>query len=344
MRMTNILSACCFAHGEGPAAISVNAANGRAMDLLRPREEHRGSTFCVVGLVTARREVEADESAKRALGDLALNNTSIAQSLGMGYYVLGRVLNSHVLSGGAGGGDAGGDHSSWFQFGGKSPIKSELQQYGWVYCIPAGTMVDNAGKIVPGGTGTDAAADPGAAAGGAPPGTGGVPVGVLQNPLHRFETHPARISLYEKLVTTTLRSLGPGAEAAKTKPYLADAGHATMEVRWDGNGVGLSCIGPRFQAVGFKSVFRQSVSSQCHSLGSAQSPCHSVSIVPCTVHVTMSSSCQRHSHVGCTEEEVSCRMHSVISGHAHSLDRIIHENKSESLVRCFPTKTGPLFV
>ena len=54
---------------------------------------------------------------------------------------------------------------------------------------------------------------------------------------------------------------------------------------------GLSCIGPvsdRFQT-GFRPV-----SCRIHS------PCHSV-------HVT--TSCQMHSHVGCTE--VSCRMHSL---------------------------------
>ena len=102
-------------------------------------------------------------------------------------------------------------------------------------------------------------------------------------------------------------------------------------VDWDGNGVGLSCIGPRFQTVGFKSVFRQSVSSQCQ-VPDLRSPNVTMSCQICGV---MSDALYR---------TVSCRMHSVISGHAHSLDRIIQENKSESLVRCFPTKTDILLI
>ena len=51
-------------------------------------------------------------------------------------------------------------------------------------------------------------------------------------------------------------------------------------VDWDGNGVGLSCIGPVSDA-GFKSV-----SDQCQ-VPYLHSPCHSVSIVPCRVHVIM---------------------------------------------------------
>ena len=95
-----------------------------------------------------------------------------------------------------------------------------------------------------------------------------------------------------------------------SSPYYLDA----SKVSWDGNRFGFIGNGDRFQTP---------VSSQCR-MSDLRGPCHSPSSPPSTVHVTMS-------HVRFSE---SCRMHrsplpdchSVISGHAHSFDRIIHEN------------------